>query len=77
MLLQKAIALKPSMRGAQLFLAISLYKLNQLQPAAAAIRKETALDPRDAQAWMWQGVIDLALNRLTAAVEELDHAAHP
>jgi tetratricopeptide (TPR) repeat protein len=72
--LQKATALKPSLRGAALFLAISEYRLNHFDTAALAIRKETALDPADAQAWMWQGIIDLAQAKLARAVEEFDHA---
>ena len=72
--LQRAITLKPSLRGASLFLAISQYRLNHFDKAATAIRRETALDPADAQAWMWEGIIDLALGKLAMAVEELDHA---
>ena len=73
--LEKGIALKPAMRGAHLFLAISEYRLGRLGPAGEAIRKETGAYKTDAQAWMWQGIIDLAQARLTVAVEDLDRAA--
>ena len=73
--LGKAVALKPSLRGAHLFLAISEYKLSRLDPAALSIRKETTLNAADPQAWMWQGIIDLALGRLTTSVEDLDRAS--
>lgn len=73
--LERCIALKPTLRGAHLFLAISQYKLSLFEPAARAIRKETALSSADAQAWMWQGIIDLSLGDLTNGVEALDHAA--
>jgi len=61
--LEKGIATKPSMCGAHLFLAISQYRLNHLEPAAAAIHTETSHFAGDAQAWMWQGIIELALER--------------
>ncbi len=73
--LEKCISLKPSIRGAHLFLAISQYRLNHLQPASAAIHFETAHNPADAQAWMWQGIIQLALEDNPGAVESLDRAA--
>ncbi len=73
--LEKGIALKPSMRGAHLFLAIAQYRLNRLEPANTAIHAETARFASDAQAWMWQGIIGLALGRNAEAVEALDKAA--
>ena len=73
--LEKAVAIKPALRGAHLFLAISEYKLNRLEPAAAAIHKETALSASDPSAWMWQGIIELEQKHLSEAVESLDKAA--
>ncbi len=73
--LEKGIALKPSMRGAHLFLAIAQYRLNHLEPADAAIHAETSRFAGDAQAWLWQGIIELALERNAEAVETLNKAA--
>ena len=73
--LDKAVTLKPTLRGAHLFLAISEYKLNRLDLAGAAIHKETALSAADGNAWMWQGIIELEQQHLPAAVEALDKAA--
>lgn len=73
--LKKGIQIKPSMRGAHLFLAIAEYRLGLLAPAAADVRKETSASAHDAQAWMWQGIIDLSLEHLTQSVEDLDHAS--
>lgn len=72
--LGKGLQLKPSMRGANLFLAIAEYKLNRFGEASAAVHKETAAHGGDAQAWMWQGIIDLAQGRSVEAVEDLDRA---
>ena len=73
--LSKGIAIKPAMRGAHLFLAISEYKLERFEAAAAAARGETDLFPTDAQAWMWRGIIDLAQARLPSAVDDLNRAS--
>ncbi len=73
--LEKGISLKPSMRGAHLFLAIAQYRLNRLEPANTAIHAETSRFPDDAQAWMWQGIIELGLGRNAEAVEALGKAA--
>lgn len=73
--LQKALSLKPRLRGANLFLAIAEYRLNQFDKAAAALQKETALYPSDANAWMWLGVVQLAAENPEEAVTALDKAA--
>ena len=73
--LEKGLTLKPSMRGANLFLAISEYKSNRLDRAATAARKETLLNSKDAQAWLWKGIIDLARSELTESVDDLDRAS--
>src|SRR5882672_11329833 len=57
---QKALTLKPRLRGANLFLAVAEYRLNHLEGATAALKKETAYYPSDANAWMWLGVVLLA-----------------
>lgn len=48
--------------------------MNRFELASAAARKETTLSPGDAQAWMWQGIIDLALDHLADAVDALNKA---
>src|SRR5215471_21821398 len=39
--LQKALSLKPRLRGANLFLAIAEYRLNHFEKAIVAVEKET------------------------------------
>jgi tetratricopeptide (TPR) repeat protein len=73
--LQKAISLKPRLRGANLFLAIAQYHLNQFDKAIAALQKETSYYPSDANAWMWLGVVHLAAQNPEEAVVALDKAA--
>jgi len=73
--LQKALTLKPRLRGANLFLAIAEYRLNHFDKAAAAVQKETTSYPSDANAWMWLGVIQLAAQNPEEAAAALDKAA--
>lgn len=73
--LEQGIAVKPSMRGAHLFLAISQYRLNHLEQADTSIHAETSHFAGDAQAWMWQGIIELAREHNADAVEALNRAA--
>lgn len=72
---KRAIAIKSRLRGANLFLGISEFRLNQLTAAATAVTKETENYPRDAAAWMWLGVVRLAQDRAEDAAEALDKAA--
>src|SRR5467141_4280816 len=72
---QKALALKPRLHGANLFLGIAYFRLNQLDKSLAAIQKETASYSKDAPAWMWQGVVRLAQDEPEEAAEALDKAA--
>jgi len=72
--LQKALALKPRLRGANLFLGIAQFRLNHLDLAAAAVEKETTAYPRDSAALMWLGVVHLAQDRPEEAVRALDKA---
>jgi tetratricopeptide (TPR) repeat protein len=69
-----ALALKPHLHGANLFLGISAFRLNRLGEAQAAIKKETVSYPKDANAWMWLGVVSLALDHAEQAAEALDKA---
>ena len=73
--LQKALGLKPRLRGANLFLAIARYRLNHFDKAIAALQKETSFYPSDANAWMWLGVVQLAAENPEEAVAALDRAA--
>jgi len=73
--LQKALALKPQLHGANLFLAVAYYRMNRFEPALSAIRSETAAYPKDASAWMWLGVIQLAAEHPEEAAAALDKAA--
>ena len=72
---QKALSLKPRLHGANLFLAIAYYRMNSFPAAIAAVNKETAVFPKDASSWMWQGVIQLAMDRPEDAAAALDKAA--
>lgn len=71
---QKALSLKPRLRGANLFLGVAEYRLNQFDRALDAVRKETNFYPTDANAWMWMGVIELAAEHPEQAVTALDRA---
>ncbi len=73
--LQRALQLKPRLRGANLFLGIAEYRLNHLDRAIGAFRKEAALAPSDANAWMWLGVAQLAKEQPEDAAVSLDRAA--
>jgi tetratricopeptide (TPR) repeat protein len=73
--LQRALELKPRLRGANLFLGIAEFRSNRLDAAIVAIRKETAAYPKDANAWMWLGVVQLEKGNGGDAVEALDKAA--
>jgi tetratricopeptide (TPR) repeat protein len=72
---QKALTLKPRLRGANLFLAVAEYRLNHFQDATAALKKETAYYPSDPNAWMWLGVVLLAAENPEEAAAALDRAA--
>jgi tetratricopeptide (TPR) repeat protein len=72
---QKALALKPRLRGANLFLGITEFRLNELDKAHVAVARETANFPQDAAAWMWLGVVSLAQEKPEDAAKALDKAA--
>jgi tetratricopeptide (TPR) repeat protein len=73
---QKALGLKAQLRGANLFLGVAYFHLNQLNSAVAAIQKETTAYPKDATAWMWLGVVRLAQEKPEDASKALDTAAN-
>jgi tetratricopeptide (TPR) repeat protein len=73
---KKALALKSQLHGANLFLGIAYYHLDQLDLAAAAVQRETAAYSKDAQAWMWLGVVRLAQQKPEDAAAALDKAAN-
>jgi tetratricopeptide (TPR) repeat protein len=72
---QKAISLKSHLHGANLFLGITEFRINHLDKAHAAVAKETINYPKDAAAWMWLGVVDLAQDNPEDAAAALDKAA--
>ena len=72
---QKALALKPRLHGANLFLGINEFRLNELDKAHVAVARETANFPQDAAAWMWLGVVALAQEKPEDAAKALDKAA--
>src|SRR5437879_169124 len=73
--LQKALILKPRLRGANLFLGVAQFRLNRLDQAVVAIQKETTAYPQDPVAWMWLGVVRLVQEKPEEAAEALDKAA--
>lgn len=77
--LEKAVALKPDLRGANLFLGLIAYRRNQFKQAESRLLRETRIDPRDAKAFMWLGVCYLAEGRPADAIPPLDkaHALDP
>src|SRR6266481_1696330 len=72
---QKALRLKPGLRGANLFMGIAEYRINQLDVALTALRKEAAIAPKDANAWMWLGIVALEKGDGGEASSALDKAA--
>jgi tetratricopeptide (TPR) repeat protein len=72
--LQKALQLKPGLRGANLFLGTIAYKQNHFKDAESLLLRETRLDPRNAQAFMWIGVCRLAQDDAQGAIAPLDKA---
>jgi tetratricopeptide (TPR) repeat protein len=72
--LEKAIELKPTLRGANLFLGIVDYRQNQFKEAETKLTRETEIDPRSAKAFMWLGVCRLAESDAPGAIGPLDKA---
>ena len=72
--LLKALALKPEMRGANLFLGIIAYRQNQYKDAESSLLRETRMDPHSAKAFMWLGVCFLAEGNPQSAIPPLDKA---
>ena len=72
---QRALELKPRLRGANLFLGVAEFRSNLLDAAIVALRKETAAYPKDANVWMWLGVVELEKGNGQDAAEALDVAA--
>jgi len=72
--LEKALRLKPSLRGANLFLGIINYRENHFKQATDNLLRETRLDPHSAKAFMWLGLCYLALSDPQGAIAPLDKA---
>jgi tetratricopeptide (TPR) repeat protein len=54
---------------------VAQYRLNHFDKAIAALQKETAYFPSDANSWMWLGVVQLAAENPEEASAALDKAA--
>jgi tetratricopeptide (TPR) repeat protein len=72
---QKALELKPRLRGANLFLGVAEFRSNRLDASIVALHRETGAYPKDAIAWMWLGVVELEKGNGEDAAEALDNAA--
>lgn len=72
--LAKALALKPGLRGANLFLGLIDYRENRFKDAETYLERETASDSRNAKAFMWLGVCRLAEDNPQGAIAPLDKA---
>jgi tetratricopeptide (TPR) repeat protein len=72
--LARALALKPGLRGANLFLGLIDYRENRFKEAEASLERETTLDSRNAKAFMWLGVCRLAEENPPGAIAALDKA---
>jgi tetratricopeptide (TPR) repeat protein len=72
--LEKALRLKPAMRGANMFVGIIDYRENRFQEAESRLLRETEVDSHNAKAFMWLGVCRLAENDPHGAIGPLDKA---
>ncbi|HTW61989.1 MAG TPA: tetratricopeptide repeat protein [Terracidiphilus sp.] len=72
--LEKSLRLKPSLRGANLFLGLVDYRQDRFKDAETYLARETAIDPRNAKAFMWLGVCRLAAGDPQGAIAPLDKA---
>jgi tetratricopeptide (TPR) repeat protein len=72
--LEKALELKPGLRGANLFLGIVDYRQNRFKEAETSLARETEIDPHSAKAFMWLGVCRLAEGDAQGAIGPLDKA---
>jgi tetratricopeptide (TPR) repeat protein len=72
--LARALALKPGLRGANLFLGLIDYRENRFKDGEVRFERETALDSHNAKAFMWLGVCRLAEDNPQGAIAALDKA---
>ena len=72
--LEKALNLKPQLRGTNLFLGIIAYRQNRFEEAEKRLERETAIDPGGANAYLWLGISLLAENDPQRAIVALDKA---
>ena len=73
--LQSALSVKPTLKGANLFLGVAYYRLDDYGKATQALKNELRRNPKDAQVLMWLGVVDLAAHNFKSAAAYLDQAA--
>ncbi len=72
--LERALRLKPGLRGANLFLGVIAYHANRFKDAETSLLVETRVDPKSAKAFMWLGVWRPAQDDPQAAIAPLDKA---
>jgi tetratricopeptide (TPR) repeat protein len=63
------------MLGANLFLGIAYTQMHLLDEGIAALSREIELNPKNAQAQMWLGVVELQAGHPEKATDPLDRAA--
>ena len=73
--LEKALALRPSLRGSNLFLGIDYVKLNQARRAIVPLRRAVAQEPDNKDAVTWLSGALWAAGEESASRERLEHAA--
>jgi tetratricopeptide (TPR) repeat protein len=73
--LEHALKLRPGLRGANMFAGIANYRRNDYAGAISLLKKETLSDSKNANAYMWLGVAQLAAGKVDDAGESLDKAA--
>jgi tetratricopeptide (TPR) repeat protein len=73
--LRHALKLRPGLHGANMFAGIASYRRNDYAGAISLLKKETLLDAKNANAYMWLGVAELAAGKVEDAGESLDKAA--
>jgi superkiller protein 3 len=72
--LAKASELNPSLPSAHMFRAIAFSQMNSVDKALTEIENELKLQPTNAEALTWEGIIELQEGRPKLAAEPLDRA---
>lgn len=72
--LARALALKPGLRGANLFMGLIDYRENRFKDAEERLEREASIDAHNAKAFMWLGVCRLSEDNPQGAIAALDKA---